>query len=295
MRLFVPLAYAVAAQVEALDVREFLQNPTKLAKGLQALHQIVAVDAIICACAGGMEAEALGAALTWDSYPPKVVSHPAHHEALTENFESVITGSARLSAALEATRRLAATVQGEPALAVVMTGPVTFTEQLSGLDFSHIPSEKEANAVAMLEYAGKFLLELNRQFLLAGANLIVLLEDYLPQPVLSGSWYSVVTPVVNVARFHKALTAVLPLQAATESIPPFIEHLPKGSVLCLPGRCITPEIARRPIGIALPNDPISWDLLEGSFPLLTTSGEVPPTTDIGAFRAACERLRGWIA
>jgi len=38
---------ATAAQIEALDVRDFLQNPTKLAKGLQGLQQIINVVTLL--------------------------------------------------------------------------------------------------------------------------------------------------------------------------------------------------------------------------------------------------------
>ncbi|MGH8991692.1 MAG: hypothetical protein ACRDZ7_09215, partial [Acidimicrobiia bacterium] len=51
--IFAPLVLAQAAEIEALDVAEFLANPTKLAKGLTALHQALGTDAVVTTAPAG--------------------------------------------------------------------------------------------------------------------------------------------------------------------------------------------------------------------------------------------------
>lgn len=286
--LFMPLTYAVAAQIEALDIRDFLHNPTKLAKGLQTLQQITHTDAIICACAGGMEAEAFGAQLEWMSYPPKVVSHPAQQGTLADSFAGLITRSVRISAALEATRRLTATVQGEPVLVAGLTGPLTLATQLSGMNSQQLAASAEGREI--LEYAGRFLVELARQFLLAGAHCLVLLEDTLPesQGTLSEAWYATITPIVNTAKFHKALAVLLPMPH--EHRQEFLSRLPRGMVGCVPSDGAGTTSIPASAGLMLPTDPTTWQPLEAATAVMTTVGEIPPLTDIGTLRDACVRV-----
>jgi acetophenone carboxylase len=91
--LFAPLVLAQAAEIEALPLEAFLADPTKLAKGLTALHQALGTDAVTvygCTDAAGDEA---------------------------------------LNAAVEAAARLATTAPGDPVLVAALTGPATLAER----------------------------------------------------------------------------------------------------------------------------------------------------------------------
>ena len=106
----------------------------------------------------------------------------------------------------EATRRLAAACPGDPALVVGLTGPAFLAAQIAramGVD----PATALATDAALMETAGRAVLEVARQFLLAGANVIILLEGNLPtsDTVASDTWSDVVTPIANLTRFHKAV------------------------------------------------------------------------------------------
>src|SRR5436853_6277322 len=132
--LFAPLVLAQAAEIEALSLDAFLTDPTKLAKGLTALHQALGTDAITVAGADGLLAEALGAELDWSSYPPVVVHPPGSVDRagaagaseagleLTARLEAAVEASPRLDSAVEATARLAATAPGDPVLVAAITG-----------------------------------------------------------------------------------------------------------------------------------------------------------------------------
>ena len=184
--LFAPLVLAQAAEIEALPLEVFLTDPTKLAKGLTALHQALGTDAITV----------FGAA------------EPADPVA-----------GVGLDAAVEATARLATTAPGEPVLVAALAGPATLAEQATGA-----PADA-AGAEAVLEEIGARLLGDLKRFLEAGVNLVVVVEDALPPPAALDAWRSAVTPLVNVTRFHQAAPVMVVREATAEAlsgVPPSI-------------------------------------------------------------------------
>jgi hypothetical protein len=109
----------------------------------------------------------------------------------------------------------------------------------------------------------------------------------LPEPRTSSfdSWKSVVTPIANLTRFHRALPMVLATWTSED-----LGALPATIVPCLPLRGSIVETGRR-FGVALPTDNLDWRLPSSPCSVLTTDGEVPLETDIPALRSACEGVR----
>jgi hypothetical protein len=238
--LVCPLVLAQAAEIEALPLQRFLTDATKLANGLLALHGALGNDVIVTAAADGLAAEAAEAG--------PVTAHP------------------RAAAAIEATRRLAATAD-DAALAVALCGPARLAARLG-----QAPDDP-----AVLERCGAVLLELARAFLQAGADLLLLVEEEA-LPVGSGDgWRSAATPLVNLARFHQAATAVVLADPAGATA------APRRAVLCLP-----PSDAAGGQGIALSADPAVWGRPGPGVPLVTTLG--PVRGRFAETRAAVARL-----
>ena len=73
---------------------------------------------------------------------------------------------------------------------------------------------------------GEVTLEVLKRFLEAGVNLVVVVEEIFPPPAALGAWRSVVTPLVNVTRFHQAAPRVSPLLRAVAPA----DSLPKATV-----------------------------------------------------------------
>lgn len=283
--LFVPVVHALAAKVEAVGLFEFLTNPTKLAKGLQALHQALGTDAITCACGATIEIEALGATVECSVYPPRVVAPPPVQDFDSDTLPERVAKAPRIAAAAEAVRRLAVTSPGEPILVAALAGPASLAIQIAqslGQNAYHNVAFE-----AYLETAGRTVLEVARQFLLAGANMITIVERALPERQSSDFdvWKGAVTPMVNLTRFHKALPMVL-----ANWRPEHLGALPATIVPCL---SLTSPIveAAGTFGIALPTDNLDWHLPSLPYSLITTDGEVPFETDIPALRTACEVVR----
>jgi uroporphyrinogen-III decarboxylase len=281
--LFLPLAHALAAKIEALEVQEFLRNPTKLAKGLQALYQALGTEGITCACGAGLEIEALGADMDWSAYPPRVVAASRALRSLdASSIADLIARAPRINAAAEATRRLAAACPGDPALVVGLTGPAFLAAQIASAT-----GTPPATDSALMEMAGRAVLEAARQFLLAGANVIILLEGNLPpsDAVASNVWRDTVTPIANLTRFHRAVPIMVgPVDS---------QRLPLSMLPCFsteaPG-----DLDLRLHALALGANNLAWRVADSAAAIVTTDGEIPVETDIGALRAACQRVRGEI-
>jgi hypothetical protein len=240
--ILAPLVLAQAAEIEALDVAEFLANPTKLAKGLTALHQALRTDAVVTtAPAAALVPEDAGTA-------------------------------DQLDAAVEATSRLAATLPGEPVLTAALAGPGTRAAHTGTGD---------------LEAVGASVLEVLKRLLEAGTNLVVLVEEKAPPAAQVELWRSVVTPLVNVARFHQALPLVVfesPSAAAVEAVP-------VSAGVCAPPETRAGGPPARVRGLALPVEPKEWTAPGPGTPLVTTAGAVPGHVSFAEVLEACGRLR----
>jgi hypothetical protein len=164
--LLCPLAVTQAAEIEARPVSQFLVDPTRLCTGLRALSEALGTGVIVTA-----------------DGRPELLADPS-----------------QAAAAVEATRRLAATA-ADAAIAAALPGPA----------------------------GGGDLIPLARAFLEAGANLLLLVE---PRPLPAGSdagWRAAATTVANVARFHQALPVVVLAAGAADATAG-----PRGAVVCVP-------------------------------------------------------------
>jgi hypothetical protein len=244
--LVCPLILAQAAEIEALPADRFLTDATKLANGLRALHDAFGTDVIVTAAADDLAVAAASAAGDLTAAVAAATSSPGAADA------GPVTGHLRVAAAVEATRRLAATAE-DAALAAALCGPAGLAAQLG-----RSPADP-----AVLEQCGAVLLALAKAFLTAGAHLLLIVETgSVPLEGASG-WRSAVTPLVNVARFRQAAAAVVLADPADAVC------APRGAAVCLP-----PSAAGPGQGIALGTDPAAWPAPPAGAPLVTTLGPV---------------------
>ena len=283
--IFAPLVLVQAAEIEALPVTEFLTDPTKLAKGLTALHQALDTDAVVTAGADALLAEAAGAEVDWSRYPPAVAGHPAAASggSLPAGAAEAAAAHPRVEAAVEATARLAATLP-EPALVAALTGPATLASQLGGEWFGAAAAEGGAEVDRFFEEVGTIALAVTKRFLEAGANLIVLVEAAAPPEASWAAWRSAVTPLANVTRFHQA-APVMVLPEDCPAVPPSVG-------LCAPEGVALSGPANRLRGVALPAEPKEWTDPLPEAALVLTAGAVPGHCGFAETLAACRRAAG---
>lgn len=259
--LVCPLILAQAAEIEALPAGQFLTDPTKLANGLRALHGAFGTDVIVTAAADDLAECSLAAAA-------------AGAAGAAGDLPAAVTGHPRVTAAVEATRRLAATTE-DTVLAAALCGPAQLAVQLG----------RPPAGPATLDEPGAVLLALAKAFLEAGAHLLLVVEAEPVPRVAADSWRSAVTPLVNVARFRQAAAAVVLADPADAAL------APRGAVVCLP-----PAASGPGQGIALDVDPAAWPastLRPAGAPLVTTLG--PVRSGFAECRAAVGQLTAALA
>jgi len=259
--LFAPLLYGVCAQMEALPPAEVTADPTRLAKNLVELGRALGTSALVVAAPSALEAEAFGADVDRDSWPPRVLGGCAADTFARDDFAGCWTRSEALDASLEACQRLAATEGSEAVLIAALTGPASLLEELCG------PMPPSAGA---WEFAGRALSALAREFAQRGAAAILLCERRPADD--ADAWRAALGTVGNIARFHR-IPALLACEAwapatwpdATVACPAFEPGVP------------APALAK-PYGLSVTHAPAAWAALPGAHGqarVIVTAREVP--------------------
>lgn len=270
--LFAPLLYGVAAQIEALPPAEVTSDPTRLGKCLTELRRVTGTAPFVVAAPSAMEAEALGAAVDRDTWPPQV-SGPASEGVIERSeFDEVWALSEALAASLETCKRLAATQQHEPVLLAALTGPASLLYELLG---NGPPS------AAAYEFAGRALSALSRQFAQSGASAILLCERVPLADV--AAWSGALNTIANIARFHR----IPALLAFDDGVSP--SDWPPATIAC-------PQIGHdtasgKPHGATASPVLATWSELvgrTGTARVIVTAHEVDADTSIESLTEACE-------
>lgn len=210
--LFAPLVVAAAAEIEALTVADLVNDPTRMTKALTSFQQATGVDAVVTSAADGLVAEAAGATAQWDTYPP-ILAAPAGG---VPTAAAALRSPSRSAAAIEATRRLASTADGI-VIGAALDGPATVAAQLGD----------DATEPAVIERAGRLVLEVATAFLEARVQLLVVVESSPLAPAVRDAWSSAINPIGNVARFRQAAPVIV-LAAAAD-----VDAVPGGTSICL--------------------------------------------------------------
>lgn len=269
--LFSPLLYGVSAQIEALPPAEVTADPTRLGKCLTELRRVTGTAPFVVAAPSAMEAEALGAGVDRQSWPPKVVACASEGCIELAEFDELWSGSEALAASLETCKRLSTTQQGEPVLLAALTGPASLLAELLGRD--------TAPGAAAYEFVGRALSALSRQFAQSGACAILLCERQLPADV--AAWSAALNTISNIARFHR-----IPALLAFDGVVP--GEWPSATLACpSPDQEASME---KPHGLTASADPASWaDLVgnTGSARVVFTAREVAADTPIESLGDCC--------
>ncbi len=276
--LFAPLAFAVAAQIEAIDVGRMTLEGTRLRRNVLELQRVLRTDAVFCAAPSAMEIEALGASVDCGSWPPRPVGSIPDSPGETGIDPRKLAASPRVAASLDAARQLASEAS-EPVIVAAFTGPATLVGELrsagSALDEDEI-----------WDFAGRLLAAFGRLYAEAGVNVLQWHERSLPDPSSEDLWKAALGTIGNVARFHRV--PPLLVVEATSSLAWPVQVLP----------CPTWQQHPAPVARAHARgwapDPAAWPVLpaEGSGERsITTTSEIEPTLAIADLKRHVDRVR----
>ncbi len=259
--LVVPIIFTLAAKVEAIPLRQFLTNPTKLANLLNRVYGGLQCDGIVAQYGNCLEAEALGCSLDWSEGQP-TIRRPAQATTPPVPIDAAgLTRRGRIPIALDVVRRLRITLADRHALAVGLTGPATLAAQTG----------------CSAELGGEILVKLAKQFCEAGADLVFVAEDAVPADL--SRWQSLLSTAWNVIRFHQAVPALI------------APGVPLDTLRAMAGEClICTDSAEWSADV-----PFGW-MGRGRRPagrcaLITTPGEVPYSSDIRELKNLVASLR----
>jgi hypothetical protein len=205
--LFIPIVFTLGVKVENIPIRAFLSNPTKIVLAIRELQKFLRNDGVVAYFDTTLEAEACGCTLDWGHMPPKVVSHlPKDERSFAEISQKKILDKGRIPVAVEVIKRLKFLIRGGEAIVSSITGPLTLPFKLWGdVGSSDLYSK-------MLEAAGSIILQLARAFCEAGVNVLLIVEESLPEldhEFLQGKLHGILSTLCNVAKYYEVLAALM--------------------------------------------------------------------------------------
>lgn len=269
--LFAPLLYGIAAQIEALPPTEVTADPTRLGKCLGELRRVFGTAPFVVAAPTCMEAEALGAGVDREVWPPRLTAPALPCVVELTDFDELWNRSEALAASLEATKRLSKTEMGEPVFLAGLTGPSSLLAELVGPD---VPTSEA------WDFSGRALSALSRQFAQSGASAILLCERRLPSDI--GPWSAALKTISNIARFHR-----IPALLVFDGVVP--GEWPTATVAC-PAQEQEGSVDK-PHAMGVSADPSNWASLAGNTGkarAVFTAREVAADLSIELLREACE-------
>ena len=308
--LFLPIVFSLGARVENLPLPAFLNNPTKISNAQRQIHGRLPADGVTCYFDSHLEVEALGAALRWpsDDQPPSVCwPAPARKGELPQGLRSPedAVKAGRIGIAAEVIRRLNSVLRDGTLLMAGVSGPFTLAARLAQMSEEEVASPEDLSSSA-LDLAAATLTQVASAFVAAGTQVIIIHEKILPRLSAEScdAWANQLSPAINVIRFYGALPVLLLTNpAAVGQNFEVIANREWECILCpaLEASSLaawpSADATKRGLALApacLPPDPALMERIVSLHPaMVTTSGDVPPSTDVKQLAAICEEARRW--
>lgn len=276
--LWAPLAFGVAAQIEAIPVLEMARDGTRLRKNLSELQRVLRTDAVVCAVPSAMEVEALGLPMADTAWPPRPVGALAQAGGEVD-AQALLSRGVRLAASVDAVRQLQAD-GADRVVVAALTGPATLVAQLRA-------AQIELDDESLYDYAGRVLAALAGLYAQAGVQVLQWHETHLPDEAVEDHWKGALGTAGNMARFHRVVPLLVVAQGAPASWP--------AQASACPTVAQQPPPAARAHGRAWPGEPADWPeslAAAGSARLLTTVTEIPVDLPIAQLKTSMDRVRG---
>ena len=269
-----PLLAALAAEVEDLDLREFLANAGKRSRILAGLASSMPIDVLVLDSGSGWDAEAVGLRTDWDGgYPPRIRAA----RGVDLRFDPVRGGAAVI---LDLLQRIQAVAPAGVSVGVTLVGPGALVAAADG-------------AIG-LPAATQLVLAAARAVAEAGAGVVIVREEG-GADVDTAAYRAATAPLWRSLQFFRSV-GVLQVDGVAD---PWAEvlagagpFLPVFNALPSPGAAAAVARAARAYGLALTpgvGHSLDSDLRSDRCALLThdrdLAGQVPVRDAIGVAAA----------
>jgi hypothetical protein len=229
------LLAAVAAEVEELDLRQFLADAGKRSRILAGLASSMPIDVLVLDSGSGWDAEAAGFSTDWGSgYPPRIRA-----PATDLRFDSARGGA---PVVLDLLHRARAVVPDSVSLAVTLVGPVALanaTGRALGL----------AAATQIVLAAGRTVSE-------AGAGVVIVREEAAAE-IDCAAYLAATAPLWRSLQFFRSV-GILQVSGRADAWAEVLARagplLPVFNAVESPGAAAAVARAGRPYGLALAAD-----------------------------------------
>jgi len=253
--LLMPLMFALGARLENLSLRDFRLNPTRITNALKQMRGVLKLDGLTCYFDSLLEMKALGCNCVEDEQGARIErALPRDVDALRERLQSPSfpTTSGPINVTCEVLRRLKWMLLDEPALMVVINGPLALAARLSEVE---TPTVAPASGI-LADFAAEVSWNISRVFAEAGADVVVIRERW-PSMMSHDEvrrWIESVEPIANLLRFYEALPVLLLEGVSGESVALLANEFPDCILIPLASDVsgLLPSLGRRLPGIALP-------------------------------------------
>jgi hypothetical protein len=231
-----PLLAALAAEVEELDLREFLADAGKRSRILAGLAGSMPIDVLVLDSGSGWDAEAAGYMSDWaDGYPPRICAHAG----VDLRFDPARDGAPVI---LDLLHRARAVVPDSVSLAVTLVGPAALVDA--------------AGQALGLPAATQIVLAAARAAAEVGAGVVIVREDGVAETDRS-AYVAATVPLWRSLQFFRSV-GVLQVGGRADAWANVLAgagpFLPVFNARESPGAAAAVARAGRPYGLALAAD-----------------------------------------
>lgn len=194
---WVPFVGCHAAKLIGTDCETFFKNADFIVQGVQAANETYRPDGLPALFDLQLEAEAMGCELKWAATnPPSVVSHPLENGKTISDLKVPTEKDGRFPIALDAMRRIAATVGKEKAIYGLVTGPFTLALHLMGTDIFYNMIDEPELVGELMDLCTEVAINTSRMYMDAGCDIIALVDPMVSQ-ISPDNFVEFVTPYVT--------------------------------------------------------------------------------------------------
>ena len=204
----IPLVGLYSSACSGYSISDLLRDGNLQAKSQLAALQCFKYDGVFTCMDLTVEAEALGASITFPQADfPYVSDHPAESPGVVFDLQMLSIKEARLAAFVDATKQLVNRVGQSHLVSTYIIGPFTLAGHLIGVEslLEHAIEDPELT-MKVINYCQDMLEPLVEAYIAAGAHNVVILEPTASSSIISPKFfekYSEPDLSKMVSRIHK--------------------------------------------------------------------------------------------